>query len=86
MSKRNSITKAIAEKLKTIDGTGPYKSNLYGNSYAKLKFWDEIQDFPAIYLVPGTEVREYHTADLLGVIQMLPLKFMLKIKTTLSLN
>jgi hypothetical protein len=27
MSKRNSITKAIAEKLKTIDGTGPYKSN-----------------------------------------------------------
>jgi hypothetical protein len=63
MSKRNSITKAIAEKLKTIDGTGPYKSNLYGNSYAKLKFWDEIQDFPAIYLVPGTEVREYHPAD-----------------------
>jgi hypothetical protein len=63
MSKRNSITKAIAEKLKTIDGTGAYKSNLYGNSYAKLKFWDEIQDFPAVYLVPGTEVREYHPAD-----------------------
>jgi hypothetical protein len=63
MSKRNSIAKAIAEKLKTIDGTGVYKSNLYGNSYAKLKFWDEIQDFPAVYLVPGTEVREYHPAD-----------------------
>jgi hypothetical protein len=63
MSKRNSITKALAEKLKTIDGTGPYTSNLYDNSYAKLKFWDEIQDFPAVYLVPGTEVREYHPAD-----------------------
>jgi hypothetical protein len=63
MSKRNSITKAIAEKLKTIDGTAPYESNLYNNSYAKLKFWDEIQDFPAVYLVPGTEVREYHPAD-----------------------
>jgi hypothetical protein len=63
MSKRNSITKAIAEKLKTIDGTAPYSSNLYNNSYAKLKFWDEIQDFPAVYLVPGTEIREYHPAD-----------------------
>jgi hypothetical protein len=63
MSKRNSIAKALAEKLKTIDGTAPYTSNLYDNSYAKLKFWDEIQDFPAVYLVPGTEVREYHPAD-----------------------
>jgi len=63
MSKRNSITKALAEKLKTIDGTAPYTSNLYDNSYAKLKFWDEIQDFPAVYLVPGTEIREYHPAD-----------------------
>jgi hypothetical protein len=63
MSKRNSIAKALAEKLKTIDGTGPYQTNLYDNSYAKLKFWDEIQDFPAVYLVPGTEVREYHPAD-----------------------
>lgn len=62
MSKRNSITKALAEKLKTIDGTAPYTSNLYDNSYAKLKFWDEIQDFPAVYLVPGTEIREYHPA------------------------
>jgi len=63
MSKRNSITKALAEKLKIIDGTAPYTSNLYDNSYAKLKFWDEIQDFPAVYLVPGTEIREYHPAD-----------------------
>jgi hypothetical protein len=63
MSKRNSIAKALAEKLKTIDGTTPYQSNLYNNSYAKLKFWDEIQDFPAVYIVPGTEIREYHPAD-----------------------
>ena len=63
MSKRNSITKAIAEKLKLINGTAPYTSRLFNNSYAQLKFWDEIQDFPAVYLVPGTEVREYHPAD-----------------------
>lgn len=63
MSKRNSIANALAEKFKTIDGTAPYTTNLYNNAYAKVKFWDEIQDFPAVYLVPGTEVREYHPAD-----------------------
>ena len=63
MSKRNSIAKALAEKFKLIDGNAPYQTNLYDNAYAKIKFWDEIQDFPAIYLIPGSEVREYHPAD-----------------------
>lgn len=59
MSKRTSIVKALVEKLKEIDGTYPYKINLFNNAYAKLKFWDEIQDFPAVYVTPGTEMREY---------------------------
>lgn len=63
MSKRNSIANALAEKFKTIDGTAPYTTNLYDNAYAKIKFWDEIQDFPAVYLIPGSEIREYHPAD-----------------------
>ena len=63
MSKRNSIAKALAEKIKLINGTAPYTTNLFNNSYAKLKFWDEIQDFPSVYVVPGTEIREYHPAD-----------------------
>ena len=58
MSKRTSILKALAEKLKVLDGV-QYKSNLYNNSYSKLKFWDEVQDFPAIYMSPGSESREY---------------------------
>lgn len=59
MSRRTSIVKALAEKLKVIDGTGEYKTNLYNNSYAKLKFWDEVNDFPAIFTVAGSETREY---------------------------
>ena len=35
MSKRNSIAKALAEKLKTIDGTAPYTSNLYDNKISQ---------------------------------------------------
>ena len=60
MSKRSSITKAIVAKLNLLlDGTAPYQTNLYGNAYAKLKFWDEIQDWPSVYATPGTEQREY---------------------------
>lgn len=59
MSKRTSIVKALVEKFKTIDGTGSYKTNLYSNANAKLKFWDEIEQFPAVYVTPGSEQREY---------------------------
>jgi hypothetical protein len=63
MSKRTSIVKAIADKIKLINGTGGYKTNLFQNSYAKLKFWDEVNDFPCVYVTPGSEIREYHPSD-----------------------
>lgn len=63
MSKRNSIVKALAEKLKAIDGTSPYQVNIYGNAYSFLKFWDEISNWPAIYMTPGSEYREYLPGD-----------------------
>jgi hypothetical protein len=63
MSRRTSIVKALAEKFKVIDGNAPYKSNLYNNSYPKLKFWDEVQDFPCVYMSPGSESREYLPSD-----------------------
>jgi aspartate/tyrosine/aromatic aminotransferase len=45
--------------LKTIDGTGAFLSNVYGNVSPRLKFWDEVTDFPAIHLNAGSETREY---------------------------
>jgi hypothetical protein len=63
MTRRTSIVTALAEKFKLINGTGSYKSDLSDNSYPKLKFWDEIQDFPAVYLTPGSELREYLPGD-----------------------
>ena len=59
MSKRTSILKALTEKLKLIDGNAPYTSNISNNAYAKLKFWDEVNNFPSIYATPGSETREY---------------------------
>jgi hypothetical protein len=64
MSRRTSITKALAAKLNLLlDGTAPYATNIYNNAYAKLKFWDEVNDFPSIYMVPGSEMREYLPSD-----------------------
>ena len=59
MSKRSSIVAALVEKLKEIDGTNGYHRNLFENVHAKLKFWDEVADFPSIYMSVGTETRDY---------------------------
>ena len=63
MSRRTSIVKALTEKLKLIDGNVPYHINLFNNAYAKLKFWDEVNDFPCVYCTPGSESREYLPGD-----------------------
>ncbi len=61
MSRRTSIVKAIAAKFnETLDGSDPsYKTNIYNKAEAKLKFWDEISEFAAIFVTPGTEMRDY---------------------------
>ena len=60
MSQRSKIVNALVEKLRQINGITPYKSNLYGkNVINKLKFWDEVSDFPTICVVAGNETREY---------------------------
>jgi len=59
MSRRTSIVKALVEKLKIIDGTGTYKTNLYEAAFPFLKFWDEVNNFPSIYATAGSESREY---------------------------
>ena len=63
MSKRTSILNALAEKLKLIDGNSPYHINIFNNAFAKLKFWDEVNDFPSVYMSPGSEQREYLPGD-----------------------
>jgi len=63
MSRRTSIVTALTTKLNTINGQGVYNTNLFSNAYPKLKFWDEVNDFPSVYATPGTEQREYHPGD-----------------------
>lgn len=64
MSARTSIVAALAEKLKLINGSSPYRTTLYpANIHTRLKFWDEVTDFNSICVVAGTEERQYLPGD-----------------------
>ena len=58
-SRRDGIVDALVLKLKDIDGTGSWLSNLNDQVWHSLKFWDEIQEFPAVHLNAGAESRVY---------------------------
>ncbi len=58
-SRRANIVSALVSKLKDINGSGAFLSDLAQNVHPNLKFWDEIEQFPAIHLNAGSETREY---------------------------
>ena len=57
-SRRAAITKALADKIATIDGRGIYHTAVAEVS-PRLKFWDEVEEFPAVHLNAGSETRQY---------------------------
>tara|TARA_B110000211_G_C13966046_1_gene502828 strand:+ start:351 stop:803 length:453 start_codon:yes stop_codon:yes gene_type:complete len=63
-SRRKRIVDALVDKLKTIDGQGAFLTDVGGNVHPRMKFWDEIDEFPAIHLNAGSETREYQTAGI----------------------
>ena len=58
-SRRIAIIDALIEKLEEIDGSGNYRTDLNSNVSRRLKFWDEVDEFPAIHVSAGAETREY---------------------------
>ena len=58
-TRRLGIVEALANKLKDIDGSGSFLTDLSENVSPRLKFWDEVEEFPAIHLNAGGETREY---------------------------
>jgi hypothetical protein len=61
-TRRLGIVNAIVEKLKDINGAGTFLSDLNENVSPRLKFWDEVEEFPAVHLNAGSETREYQGA------------------------
>ena len=70
-SRRKEIVQYIVGQLKNIDGQSStydasytYNNNLFENVFRKLKFLDEVNDFPAVYVSAGTEIRNFNSKDL----------------------
>lgn len=61
-SRRQSIVNALVTELKKINGSGSFLTNVFENVSPRLKFWDEVEDFPAIHLNAGSETRDYQGA------------------------
>ena len=62
-TRRSAIVNAFVDKLEEINGTGNFKTTV-SSVEPRLKFWDEISEFPAVHVNAGGETREYEGADL----------------------
>ena len=58
-SRRSNILDALVVKLKDIDGSGAFLTDVANNVHPRLKFWDEVVEFPAVHLNAGGETRLY---------------------------
>ena len=58
-TRRSAIVDALVTELKKINQTGAFLTDVYDNVHPRLKFWDEVDTFPAIHLNAGSESREY---------------------------
>ena len=70
-SRRGAIVDFIVTSLKNIDGAASnydasytFNNNLFNNVFRKLKFLDEVNDFPALYVSAGTENRDFNSLSL----------------------
>lgn len=68
MSNRTKITNHIVEQLRKIDGySSPFSkdytfmSDVRTNIYRGVKYIDEINDFPSLYVTSNVEERKYQT-------------------------
>lgn len=70
-NRRTEIVQFLVNRLKSINGgistfdnTYTFKHNVFNNVFRQVKFIDEINDFPSIYLYAGTEIRNFQSENL----------------------
>ena len=52
-TRRRAIVEAISEKLEQINGNAPFRTSV-AKVERRLKFWDEVQEFPTIHIGAGS--------------------------------
>tara|TARA_R100000231_G_scaffold86790_1_gene65895 strand:- start:13503 stop:13958 length:456 start_codon:yes stop_codon:yes gene_type:complete len=61
-TRRRAIVESLKTLLETINGTGSFRTNV-AEVATRLKFWDEVVDFPTIHIGAGNETREYASGN-----------------------
>ena len=54
-TRRSSIVEALTDKFKSISLTNGYSTDLGEQAFPRMRFWDEISEFPCVCLVAGPE-------------------------------
>ena len=57
-TRRRAIVEALSEKLEGINGSAPFRTSV-AKVERRLKFWDEVEEFPTIHIGAGAETRQY---------------------------
>ena len=60
-TRRRAIIEALCTKLAQINGSAPFRTSV-ARVERRLKFWDEVTEFPTIHVGAGAETREYEGA------------------------
>lgn len=83
-SRRSLIVEALVAKLKEIDATGAFNTDLGNNVHPRLLFWDEVNEFPAVHLSAGNEQREYLPGGLINRYLSVTIRLYVKAEDTVS--
>ena len=69
-SRRSDIIDLLVTELKKIDGgtsdfdsSYTFNTDLSNNVERKIKFLDEVNDFPSLYIAAGTEIRDFNSQN-----------------------
>lgn len=54
-TRRSSIVEALVDKLKNISLANGYATDLGEQVFSRMRFWDEVSEFPCVCLVAGPE-------------------------------
>ena len=70
-SRRSDIIDLLVTELKKIDGgtsdfdsSYTFNTDLSNNVERKIRFLDEVNDFPSLYIAAGTEIRDFNSQNL----------------------
>lgn len=68
VNRRREIVNFLVSELKSINGgvspydpTYTFNLDIFSNVFRNIKFIDEVNDFPSLYLAAGTEIRNFES-------------------------